>query len=60
MLTIERMIKIKTKLIEMQGLESEIDGANVLKVKPLVKQYFAKNRQTLALICESLQQEKDQ
>lgn len=59
MLTEHKREKIMKAMVDMQELEQKIDAASVLTAKPLLKNYIAKNRIILALICSSLIQQKE-
>jgi len=58
MLTEHKREKIMQAMEDMQELEQKIELASVLTAKPLLKNYIAKNRIILALICSSLIQKE--
>ena len=54
MLNSETKSKILSALGDMHSIEQNIESASIMNTKPLIKNYLAKNRQALALICSAL------
>lgn len=59
MLTSETKKKIMSTMGDMHLIEEKIESGSIMNAKPLIKNYLAKNRQALALICSALTEEKD-
>jgi hypothetical protein len=55
MLNNETRSKILSSMGDMHAIEEKIESGSIMNAKPLLKNYLAKNRQVLALICSALE-----